>query len=133
MNWELWDRMRPGNSIAHQQRLSNRYQCNRKCTGITWKTTKQSFQSKSMKMNLSLLLTIVYEHALFVIFWNTIKLVFSTTLCSYFCNEYAVCCTCKCMFVQMFVSWYMYFDSWLVHCSQCFITRVWWIFNNKLF
>ena len=36
MNRELGDRVRPGNSIAHQQRLSNGYQCNRKCTGITW-------------------------------------------------------------------------------------------------
>ena len=33
-----------------------------------------------------------------------------------FCNEYSVRCTCK--YVQMFVSWYMYFDSWLVHWSR---------------
>jgi len=42
-----------------------------------------------------------------------------------FGNEYSVRCTC--MYVQMFVSWYMYFDSWWVHWPQCFITRVWWI------
>jgi len=39
--------MRPGNSIAHQQRLSNGYQCNCKCTGITWKTTKQNLVDAS--------------------------------------------------------------------------------------
>ena len=120
MNWELWDRMTPGNSIAHQQRLSNGYQDNRKCTGITWKTTKQNILKQVDKNELQLAMynnlwtyficNYMKDKAFLEIKMNKLnnnKLVFATTLCSSF-------------------------SQWILYADVCLMIHVVWFLIGAL-